>query len=153
MAPLGVWQNWWLNKEHDIYMCLVLCSVVWLKMWHPQSWEGVSAHSDISPHVYMFTVCTCVHCRGGTLPGPLRPGSVHLETEAQRGPQPRGGNWELRHMRHAGCWAVGGGGGYSMSWQVWRNWWCDQTRHSLTWYHHHRGGAACSLVLSKGLKF
>ena len=30
------------------------------------------------------------------MPGPLRSGSVHFETETQRGPAPRGGNWELR---------------------------------------------------------
>ena len=133
MAPLGVWQNWWLNKEHDIYMCLVLCSVVWLKMWHPQSWEGVSAHSDISPHVYSVQ-CVHVYTAGaGLCQAPSDQGRCTWRQRRSGGRSREGetGNWDMWDMQTrgpGGCWAVGGGGGYSMSWQVWRNWWCDVLR-------------------------
>ena len=104
--------------------------VVWLKLWHPQSWEGVSSHSDISPHVYrVYRVYRVYTAGAGHCQAPSAgPGSVHLETEeTQRGPEPGGGNWAETCSQPGeadagqGLRSVGGGGGDSMSGQVWRN--------------------------------
>ena len=81
-------------------------------------------------------MCTCVQCvhvytaGAGLCQAPSDQGRCTWRQRRSGGHSREGetGNWGMQARGPGGCWAVGGGGGYSMSWQVWRNWWCEPLR-------------------------